>query len=200
MKHGLRYTQIYMIWAGIKDRTNPKNHNCKNNYKKFNIKMCDEWKNDFMSFYNWAIVNGYKKEKLSNNKNKWTIDRIDIYGNYEPDNCRWVTNLEQSNNQTTNRKIKYLGITKNLSEWCRELNLRYGTILYRLKLGWGVEKAFSKDTDIQNYYQYNDKKLNINDICNITGLTKTNVWNRLHRGWDIEKIITQRQRRRNKNV
>lgn len=200
MKHGLRHTQIYMIWAGIKDRTNSKNHNCKNNYKKFNIKMCDEWKNDFMNFYNWAIVNGYKKEKLSNNKNKWTIDRIDTYGDYEPDNCRWVTNLEQSNNQTTNRKIKYLGITKNLSEWCRELNLRYGTILFRLKLGWSVEKAFSKDTDRQNYYQYNDKKLNIKDICNMTGLTKSNVWNRLHRGWDIEKIITQRQKRSNKNV
>ena len=74
--HGLRYTKLYKIWAWIKSRTNPNSKNCVKNYRKFGIKMCEEWKNDFKTFYDWAIKNGYKEEMLPNGKNKWTINRI----------------------------------------------------------------------------------------------------------------------------
>ena len=125
-KHGLRHTQIYKVWAGIKDRTNPNNHKCNYNYKKLGITMCEEWKNDFMSFYNWAITHDYKEEKLPNGRNKYEIDRIDTYGNYCPENCRWITSKEQMNNQTTNKRITYNGKTQTLAQWCEELNLKIG--------------------------------------------------------------------------
>ena len=198
--HGLRGTQLYKVWAGIKDRTNPNNHNCKQNYRKLDIKMCKEWHDSFEAFYEWAINNGYKEEKLPNGKNKYTIDRIDTYGDYEPSNCRWVTNKEQMNNQTTNKNITYNGKTQTLSQWCDELNLPYSTILFRLNHGFDVEKAFTKSIDNQNYYEYKGKILNINQIIEITGLTKANVWNRLHRGWSIERLMTQPARKvRRKN-
>ena len=89
--HGLRYTRLYDIWADIKRRTlNPKNK-AYNNYGGRGISICDEWKNDFMSFCNWAMSNGYSDEL--------SIDRIDNDGGYSPENCRWTTRTIQSRNQ-----------------------------------------------------------------------------------------------------
>lgn len=67
--------------------------------------MCDEWKNDFLSFHDWAIANGYKEEKTDKGLNILTIDRIDVNGNYEPSNCRFVTNAEQAKNKRNNIPI-----------------------------------------------------------------------------------------------
>lgn len=142
--HGKKHTKLYKIWEGIKDRTNPNHINCQYNYRKLNIKMCDEWRNDFMSFYNWAIANGYKEEKLPNGRNKYEIDRINTYGNYEPNNCRWITQKEQLNNQTTNKLVTYKGKTQTLAQWKDELGFNYSAVQQRLKRGWDVERAFTQ--------------------------------------------------------
>ena len=92
-KHGLVNTGLYGTWRNIKNRTlNPK-HKQYNDYGGRGITICDEWKNDFMSFYDWAMSNGYSDEL--------SIDRIDNDGNYCPENCRWVS----SNIQNRNKRI-----------------------------------------------------------------------------------------------
>lgn len=133
VKHGKGNTRLYKIWKGIKVRCLCKNNSHYKWYGNRGITICDEWKNDFMSFYNWSIDNGYK-ENL-------TIDRIDNDGNYEPNNCRWVDMITQSNNCRTNIYFTLNGIKKTLKQWCREYDINYSKVYYRITHGWTIEDA-----------------------------------------------------------
>nr|DAR52172.1 MAG TPA: PVL ORF-50-like family [Bacteriophage sp.]DAV70115.1 MAG TPA: PVL ORF-50-like family [Caudoviricetes sp.] len=111
-KHGLSNNcgRLYPLWKSIKYRCYCKTCKSYKNYGGRGIVMCDEWKNNFTLFYKWAIENGYKEEKTSNGINILTIDRIDVNGNYEPDNCRFITNAEQAQNKRNSipKENKYL--------------------------------------------------------------------------------------------
>lgn len=89
--HRLSDTRLYNIWCGMKQRCYYRKHKDFHNYGGRGIVVCDEWKNDFKAFYDWAMSNGYRDDL--------TIDRIDVNGNYEPNNCRWATYYEQRINQ-----------------------------------------------------------------------------------------------------
>ena len=83
--------RLYTTWKNMNQRCTNKNIKHFKNYGGRGITVCDEWKNDFKAFYEWSIANGYM-DNLS-------IDRINNDGNYEPSNCRWATNQEQSDNK-----------------------------------------------------------------------------------------------------
>ena len=99
--HGLSANcgRLYPLWKSIKYRCYNKNSKSYSQYGGRGIAMCDEWKNDFLAFHDWAIANGYKEEKTDKGLNILTIDRIDVNGNYEPSNCRFVTNDVQAKNK-----------------------------------------------------------------------------------------------------
>jgi hypothetical protein len=86
--HGLSKHPLYRKWSGMITRTTNKKERSYRNYGHRGIVVCDEWRNDFLTFYNWAINNGWKKGL--------TIDRIDVNGNYEPNNCQWLTMKENT--------------------------------------------------------------------------------------------------------
>ena len=90
--HGLCKSKLYKVWEGIKNRTLNLKHKNYIDYGGRGITICDEWKNDFMSFYNWAISNGYEENK------GLSIDRIDNDEGYFPENCRWTTKTIQRRN------------------------------------------------------------------------------------------------------
>lgn len=102
--HGKSKSNLYSRWCHIKNRCYKSNNKDFVNYGGRGITMCDEWRNDFMSFYNWAMANGYSEEL--------TIERKNNDGNYEPSNCKWATVLEQANNQRISSKTNtgYYGV------------------------------------------------------------------------------------------
>ena len=136
-KHGLSHHPLYCIYNSMKERTTNKNIADYKYYGDRGIKVCKEWENDFMEFYNWAIDNGYK-EGLS-------IDRIDVNGDYEPSNCRWATAKQQLNNRTFNHNITYKGETHTISEWSEKIGINRYTLYCRINtLHWPIEKAFTQ--------------------------------------------------------
>lgn len=134
--HGETKTRLFTVWQKIKDRCYNENHKSYKDYGGRGISMCDSWKDSFEAFRDWAIENGYSDDL--------TIDRIDVDGNYEPSNCRWVTQKEQQNNRTNNHLLTYNGETKTMAQWADEVGLPYHTIVARInKYSWTVEEALS---------------------------------------------------------
>lgn len=133
--HGHKNDRLYNIWARMKQRCeNPKLYGYKD-YGGRGITVCAEW-HEFTPFYDWAMTHGYK-ENL-------TIDRIDLNGNYEPSNCRWVTMKVQANNKRRNHLITLNGETHTISEWARITGINKSTIRNRIVLyGWNIEKALT---------------------------------------------------------
>ena len=131
-KHGFRYSRLYIIWKDIKRRCYNKNSKSYYLYGERGIIVCQEWLDDFMNFYDWAMPNGYK--------DNLTIDRIDVNGNYEPSNCRWVDRKIQANNKRNNCNITYNNETHTLSEWAEILNINYDKLRYRIYRNWNIEK------------------------------------------------------------
>ena len=141
-KHQKTNTKLYRVWQNMKRRCYTPSASAYKHYGARGIVVCEEWKNDFISFYNWAIDNGYK-ENL-------TIDRIDVNGNYEPGNCRWATKKEQANNKRNNNFIKYKDKKLSINQWSEETGIKRGTIAWRLKNNFPLEKIFSKE----NFAEY----------------------------------------------
>jgi hypothetical protein len=95
-KHGLSKTRLYRVWDAMKGRCSNPRHQAYKHYGERGITVCDEWKNSFISFCEWAYANGYDENA---ERGKCTLDRIDNNGNYEPSNCRWVSMAVQTSNR-----------------------------------------------------------------------------------------------------
>lgn len=134
--HGLSKTRIYMSWADMKDRCYNKNNRSYKNYGGRGITVCDSWKKDFMNFYNWAKQNGYT--------DKLTIDRINVNGNYEPNNCRWVSYKVQANNKRNSKKITLFGETKTVYEFEKIYNVKANVLYDRYKKGYSDNDVIYK--------------------------------------------------------
>lgn len=131
--HGCSGTKLYMIWCTMKARCLKPKSNRYKYYGARGIKICSEWFN-FELFYQWAVSNGYQ-EGL-------TIERKDVNGNYEPENCQWIPKSEQPKNSRSNVIISYNGQEKYLQQWADELGMNRSTIQGRLSRGWSIETTF----------------------------------------------------------
>ena len=129
-------TRLWKIWSAMKERCYRVNHSHYKAYGGRGITVCDAWKESYTVFRAWALANGYNDHL--------TIDRIDVNGNYEPRNCRWIPMSEQHKNKRSNRVVEYKGKKYILSDLAKEVGIGKTTLKYRLDKGMSVEEAVGK--------------------------------------------------------
>lgn len=148
--HGDSHTRLHNIWSGMRARCYlPTDYHYKW-YGGRGITMCNEWRDDYVAFKEWALSNGYA-ENL-------TIDRIDNDGDYCPENCRWVSMKIQANNRTRTKYYEAFGERHTLSEWADIVGVTIEFLRGRIKNGWDIEKALleKKRESVDGHYVYDD--------------------------------------------
>lgn len=135
--HGLSHHRLNRIYYNMIKRCKPTSERHHRYYDR-GITVCDEWRNSFTSFADWAFSNGYRDDL--------TLDRIDNDKGYSPGNCRWATPKEQSNNMRRNHLLSYNGEVHTMAEWARILGISRYTICSRIRLGWSIDKTLSTPT------------------------------------------------------
>ena len=177
-KHHETGTRLYKIWQDMKKRCHNSNDPDYVRYGARGIKVCDEWRNSYEAFRDWALANGYS--------DKLTIDRRDNNLGYFPLNCRWATPKVQANNTRRNRRIYCRGEVHNLGEWADIVGIGWSTIKHRLNHGWAIEAALYTPVGEE---PYQGKPLYDEDgfmvLCPVKGVT------------DVDAAITKYRSDRN---
>lgn len=144
--------RLYILWIGMRQRCNNKNHKSYKWYGGKGIKVCDEWDNDYESFKKWAYDNGYDKTLP---RGVQTIDRINSDLDYSPDNCRWATQKEQVRNSSQYTKmVEYKGNQYHLSELCEKLGVDFNKTKARIYRGKSFEEAIEIPFDTRPLNRY----------------------------------------------
>lgn len=183
-------SRLYRCWGSMKTRCNNPNAMSYKNYGGRGITYCKEWE-QYWPFHDWALENGYE--------DTLTLDRIDVNGNYCPENCRWADRLQQANNTTCNRRITFDGKTMTLREWDRQLGFREGVLSDRLNtLGWDLERAMteeSKEFSRTKRYEYKGESQPLSYWADKAGITFSSMWKRVEdHGMSIEEAINKPKR------
>lgn len=190
--HGNAKSEIHRVWGNLKDRClNPKSQMW-SRYGGRGITVCDEWKNDYVAFEEWALANGYEKGL--------SLDRIDNDGNYEPSNCRWATAKEQCRNRSNNRILTIDGESHCLSEWAEIVGINPMTINTRLRRGWSDHDAVYGRERVINRETYRNRVTNrlltykgethcAVEWAEILGMNVNTIRGRLCRGWSVERTL-----------
>lgn len=140
--------KLYHTWARMRSRCNLKKNKDYNRYGGRGIKVCEEWNNGVLQFYNWAMESGYR-EGL-------TIERINNDGDYSPENCRWATRYEQAQNLSTTRFITCWGEIKSISDWSKDSRciVSKTTLKSRIDRDWEEIQALTLPKTFKREIQY----------------------------------------------
>lgn len=133
-KHGDCGTRLYNIYMGMRNRCENDNNTSYSHYGGRGITVCSEWQN-YDIFKEWALASGYDDTK--------SIERIDVDGNYEPDNCTWIDMKEQSYNKRNSLRFEIDGKPQDLAEIAEKYNVNYFTLYSRVKRGIDIKTAVS---------------------------------------------------------
>jgi hypothetical protein len=167
----------------MRNRCGNPNVPCYARYGGRGIKVCDRWLESFENFY---------ADMGPRPSSKHSIDRIDNDGNYEPNNCRWVTKGIQNRNTSKNVWLTLNGTTRCIADWAPRVGLSPKQIEHRVKLGWPDERILTEPvrTRLQREYTYAGRSLTLRDWARELGVSFYTLSARLTYGWSIERTLS----------
>ena len=182
-KHGMEGTKIYGKWSGMLDRC--ENPNCKDypRYGGRGIKVCERW-HIFENFYADVSVLPHFNEA------GYSLDRIDVNGNYCPENVRWATAKEQNRNRRNNTIVEYNGVQMCLKEAAEKSGISYQTLVSRYRVGKRGDDLFATSSNI---VEYNGVQMTLPEAAEKSGINYNTLKSRYRtgkRGDDLLKIVT----------
>lgn len=132
--HGQTKSMEHRSWDSMRQRCNNSKHHAFTNYGGRGIKICERW----------SIFENFLEDMGPRRSLKYSLDRINNDGNYEPENCRWATEAEQKLNRSDSHIIEFNGVKKNLCTWAKENGISFSALSQRLKAGWDFERAIKQ--------------------------------------------------------
>ena len=163
--HGMTGTKIHNKWLSLIDREN----------------VCDEWKQNFINFYDWAMSHGYKDSLF--------LCRVELDKGFNPDNCKWMTKKEYIR-KNQSKSYTYDGKTMTLPEWSEHYGINIRTLNNRInKYGMSIEEALTKPIKKKHYYTYNGETHSIPEWASLYNLKTKTLECRLNRGKSIEEAL-----------
>lgn len=155
MAKGYSMTRLYKIWSNMKQRCYNAKSRQYNSYGGRGITICDEWKNDFQAFAEWALTHGYQDPPIGEDIKRGdtlTIDRIDDDKGYTPENCQWIS---LSKNIMKKRAFSAYGCgaVREFAEWLQKESIKTARRAYphdsELHGSWRIREFISYSIDQQ---------------------------------------------------
>lgn len=138
--HGGKHERLYNVWMDMRRRCNDPAMKNYEDYGGRGICVSEKFE-DYSNFRDWALSSGYNPTAKYG---ECTLDRIDVNGNYEPSNCRWISVSQQQLNKRNSLLLTYKGKTQNAALWDRELGFPRGTVVKRYRRNWDYERIFTQ--------------------------------------------------------
>lgn len=184
---------LYALWKGIISRCENPANNRFHRYGGRGIEVCKDWR-DYETFRDWATSHGYRKGLQ--------LDRINTDGDYEPDNCRFVTPKDQNRNRTNNRLVTAFGVTKTLVEWAedRRSAVPYKVLWERLQDGWSFDRALTEPMRRKGGYRMIEAFGETKSVSEWVADSRCGVrsvgtlWTRINRNWSPERAVSVPER------
>lgn len=200
-KHGEHGTRLYEVWKGMNARCSNPNHMFYKNYGGRGIKVCNQWKTDFLQFKEFMLSIGYDETLPTGEQ---TIERIDVNGNYEPGNCKLISRKEQNVNKRNNHLVTYKGETKTITEFAEEYGLDTENLLNRINnYGYTIEEAIEKPFRKCPHknpplYEVDGEKLSLREWGERFGLTRSQIKSKT-RHKSVEEVVRELKASQNEN-
>lgn len=174
--HGDSYTKLYKIYRGMIDRCfNPNIGNYKR-YGAIGISVCDEWKDSYLAFKEWSYKNGYNEDA---DRKHQSLDRIDVKGDYSPENCRWATAEQQANNRAVTKFYEYNGIQITASKFADMHSIPKHYVYGRIKRGRTLYDVLY-EWNCQN--QLPENLIECDKVAKQMGITAASVKRKINKG------------------
>ena len=178
--HNMSSSRLYYVLNGMKQRCYNKNNVHYKDYGGRGITVCDEWlgRDGIIRFINWALANGYK--------DNLTIERIDVNGNYCPENCKWIPQKQQLRNQ---RRTVRANTGEDITTFAEENGMDAQIVRNRKSVyGWSDDHLLDAVPQ-RRIIEYQGCKYTPEELSEITGIKIRTIQARIHRGCTDEEVI-----------